>query len=143
MEYDKLAQSHNITGLEPHGIRKMMEKGFDVSSNGTMQDARTILLAAYLDAKSSHETATPPINAPRSKGLPSQIIKALAAEAPSAALLHELILALVCRRVSNLLPMPLEVVDAGKPIKAYGVDSMIAAELRGWFWGVLGLMCCF
>ena len=122
MEYDELAQSHNITGLEPHGIRKMMEKGFDVSSNGTMQDALTILLAAYLDAKASHETATPPpIDAPRSKGPPSQIIKALAAEAPSATSLHESILALVCRRVSNLLLMPLEAVDAGKPIKAYGV----------------------
>ena len=50
-EYDKLTQSYILTDLEPHGIRKMMEQGFDVN-NGTMQDPRTMLLSASIDASS-------------------------------------------------------------------------------------------
>ena len=36
MKYDKLAASHILTQLKPHGIRRMMEQGFDVN-NETMQ----------------------------------------------------------------------------------------------------------
>ena len=136
MEYDKLAQSHILTGLEPHGIRKMMEQGFDVN-NGTMQDPRTILLSASLDAGSAEDGgAVASIDASWSKGLPTPVIKALAAEAAGAASLNEAVLALVSRRFSNLLLMPLDKVDSKKPLASYGMDSMIAAEYRSWFWSV-------
>lgn len=77
MEYDRLACSHILTGLEPFGIRKTMEQGFDVS-NGTMQDPRTVLLAASLDPKEGSEgAAVASIEAPWSKGLPVAVVKAL------------------------------------------------------------------
>ena len=136
MEYDKLAESHILTGLEPHGIRKMMEQGFDVN-NGTMQDPRTVLLSASLDAASGDEgAAVASIDAAWSKGLPAHVVKALAAEAAEAESLHEAVLALVSRRFSNLLLMPLDKVDTKKPLASYGMDSMIAAEYRSWFWSV-------
>ena len=56
MEYDTLAQSHILTGLEPFGIRKIMEQGFDIS-NGTMQDPRSVLLSVSLDAKKGDNSA--------------------------------------------------------------------------------------
>ena len=136
MEYDELARSHILTGLEPHGIRKMMEQGFDVN-NGTMQDPRTILLSASLDAGSAEDSgAVISIDASWSKDLPASLIRVLAAEAAGAASLNEAILALVCRRFSNLLLMPLDKVDSKKPLASYGMDSMIAAEYRSWFWSV-------
>lgn len=136
MEYDKLAQSHILTGLEPFGIRKMMEQGFDVS-NGSMQDPRTVLLSASLDAKEGdNSAAVVSIDASWSKGLPAPVMKALATEARNCSSLNEAVLALVRKRFSNLLLMPLEAVDAKKAIASFGVDSMIAAEYRTWFWTV-------
>ena len=136
MEYDQLAKSHILTGLEPHGIRKMMEQGFDVN-NGAMQDPRTILLSASLDSKSGDGgTTLTSIDASWSKGLPAPVIKALAAGASGATSLEEAILAVVSRSFSNLLLMPLDKVDTKKPLASYGMDSMIAAEYRSWFWSV-------
>lgn len=136
MEYNKLAQSHVLTGLEPHGIRKMMEQGFDVN-NGTMQDARAVLLSASLDANSEEDDMKlVSIDASWPKGLPAPIMKVLATEAAGAGSLNEAILALVSRRFSNLLLMPLDKVDTKKPLAAYGMDSMIAAEYRSWFWSI-------
>lgn len=136
MEYDKLAASHILTGLEPHGIRRMMEQGFDVN-NGTMQDPRTVLLSASLDAASGDDgAAVASIDAAWSKGLPAHAVKALAAEAANAISLNAAILAVVARRFSNLLLMPLDKVDTKKPLNSYGMDSMIAAEYRSWFWSV-------
>lgn len=136
MEYEKLAKSHILTGLEPHGIRKLMEKGFDVN-NGIMQDPRTVLLSAFLDVSSEDDDAALTfIDASWFKGLSAPVIKALAAEAAGATSLNEAILALVSRRFSNLLLMPLDKVDTKKALALYGMDSMIAAEYRSWFWSV-------
>ncbi|KAL8768386.1 MAG: hypothetical protein Q9194_005723 [Teloschistes cf. exilis] len=136
MEYDKLARSHILTGLEPFGIRKMMEQGFDVS-NGTMQDPRTVLLAASLHPKEGSEgAAVASIEATWSKGLPVAVVKALATGAAEATSLKEAILTLVRRRFSNLLLMPLDEVDPKKPLASFGMDSMIAAEYRTWFWTI-------
>ena len=132
MEYDRLARSHILTGLEPFGIRKMMEQGFDVS-NSTMQDPRTVLLAASLDPKEGSEgAAVASIEAPGSKKLPVAFVKALATGAADASSLSEAIVTLVRRRFSNLLLMPLDEVDPKKPLASFGVDSMIAAEDRTW-----------
>ena len=134
MSYDRLARSHILTGLEPFGIRKMMEQGFDVS-NGTMQDARTILLAASLDPEEGDDGVTAiRVDASWLKGLPAPVIKALANGAPDCSSLNEAILTLVKKRFSNLLLMSLDAVDTAKPIQSFGMDSMIAAEYRTWFW---------
>ena len=137
MEYDKLAQAHILTGLEPLGIRRMMEQGFDVN-NGTMQDPRALLLSASLDPGTDEDSDTAAVakDISWSKGLPVPVVKALAAECPTATTFREAILALVRRRFSNLLLMPLEKVNVNKGIASFGMDSMIAAEYRSWFWSV-------
>ncbi|KAI9789487.1 MAG: Type I Iterative PKS [Peltula sp. TS41687] len=134
MRYDKLASSHILTGLEPHGIRKLLQQGFDVN-NGTMQDARTVLLAASLDVDESSEGGVSGQVATTSwsKDFPAALAKAFASEA-AAATLNEAILGLVRKRFSNLILMPLDKVDNAKPLAQYGMDSMIAAEFRSWFW---------
>lgn len=130
MEYDKLAKSHVLTGLKPHDIRKMVEKGFDVS-NGTIQDPRTILLSASLNASSEDDgAALTSIDASWSKGPPAAVIKALTTEAAGATSLNEAVLALVNgRRFSKLLLMSLNKVDTNKALASYGMDSMIARRV--------------
>lgn len=136
LEYDSLAHSHILTGLEPHGIRKLLQQGFDVN-NGTMQDSRAILLSASLDSKDEENesnTISAAATAAWSVGLPPDLIKALASEASSARTLGEAILNLIRKRFSNLILMPLDKVNDSKPLSQYGMDSMIAAEYRTWFW---------
>ncbi|KAI4119636.1 MAG: hypothetical protein LQ338_007247 [Usnochroma carphineum] len=136
MEYNKLARSHLLTGREPFGIRKMMGQGLGVS-NGTMQEARTVLLAASFDPNESRDgAAVASIDAAWSQGLPLQVVKALAAGAADSSILNEAILHLICKRFFNLLLMPLDAMDPKKPIALYGMDSMIAAEYRTWFWTI-------
>ena len=136
LDYDPLAHSHILTGLEPHGIRELLQKGFDVN-NGTMQDSRAILLSASLDStneENESQNATAAATAAWSVGLPPDLVKSFASETASASTLGEAILNLVCKRFSNLILMPLAKVNDTKPLSQYGMDSMIAAEYRTWFW---------
>lgn len=41
-------------------------------------------------------------------------------------------------KLSCILSRPLEDIDAGKPMHAHGVDSLVAVELRNWFLKALG-----
>uniref|UniRef100_A0A0B7KB42 Uncharacterized protein n=1 Tax=Bionectria ochroleuca TaxID=29856 RepID=A0A0B7KB42_BIOOC len=135
--------SHVLTGLEPFGLRELIKKGFEVE-NGTTQDPRAGFLAAELLAsqdtnnKSSAPTTSMAIASPWFKALPpnvSETTKALASEA-DAPTLHEAILRLARKRFSNLILLSQDQIDDHKALPHYGVDSMIAAEYRTWFWSV-------
>jgi len=131
--YDPLSSAHILTGLEPQGIKKMMAMGFDVN-NGTMKDPRAIQLSASLDRDSGDSEAdAAAIDAAWSKGLAPHIVKALAAVSAQSASLDEAILNTVARSFSNLLLIPKDKVNMDQNISAVGMDSMIAAEFRSWF----------
>jgi NAD(P)-dependent dehydrogenase (short-subunit alcohol dehydrogenase family) len=131
--------AHMLTGLEPLGLRKLMEKGWDVTS-GNMQDPRSAVLSASLLADLSADDAggvagAGLANAPTwLKEVPAAAAKALASEsdAPS---LQEGVLRLTRKRFSSLILMPIEHIDDARPVAQFGVDSMIAAEFRTWIWG--------
>ncbi|OJK01834.1 hypothetical protein ASPACDRAFT_50671 [Aspergillus aculeatus ATCC 16872] len=144
LDYDPLAASHILTGLEPHGIRQLLDRGFDVN-NGTMQDPRAVLLSASLDAPSASTSAnaasisTVSVSAlPWAAGIPAGVLKTMATtpEVATAATLNAAILLLVRKRFSNLLLMDLDKIVSEKPITSYGMDSMIASEFRSWFYSV-------
>ncbi|KAF6801113.1 Polyketide synthase-nonribosomal peptide synthetase 3 [Colletotrichum musicola] len=135
--------SHILTGLEPLSMRKLLAQGFDVSS-GTMQDPRNSILAASLQAEQDAKEARTRRDAgaqsldlmtaaPWLRDVPAG---AAATFTPvgDAASLGEAVLRLVTKRFSNLILMPLEQVDDRKPLPQFGVDSMVAAEFRTWFW---------
>jgi hypothetical protein len=39
----------------------------------------------------------------------------------------------ICERLSEVLDIPIEEIDASKPLHAFGVDSLVSMEIRGWF----------
>lgn len=131
---------HILTGLEPFGLLQLIKKGFEVE-NGTTQDPRAGFLAAALLASQQDDNSKSPtalINAaaaaPWFKAVPAGTAAvSLAAEA-SAPSLKEAALRLARKRFSNLILLPLEQIDDHKPLPQFGVDSMIAAEYRTWFW---------
>lgn len=44
----------------------------------------------------------------------------------------------VQRKISGLMSIPLGEIEASKPLQAYGVDSLVAVELRTWVSNVMG-----
>ncbi|KAK1634593.1 polyketide synthase [Colletotrichum phormii] len=132
---------HILTGLEPFGLRELIRKGFDVE-NGTTQDPRCGFLAAALfadqeaskDASSSAVAVSLTAAPAWLKALPAgAAANALAAEA-DAPTLSDAVLRLARKRFSNLILLPIEKIDDDKALPQFGLDSMIAAEYRTWFW---------
>ncbi|KAJ0418285.1 hypothetical protein BJY00DRAFT_288259 [Aspergillus carlsbadensis] len=135
-------QVHILTGLEGMSIRKLMAQGFDVHT-GTMQDPRTALLLASLQAEQdiNKEGDSTDANAGSAAAaaawfteeVPAAGKKILASEA-SAPSLFDAVLRMTRRQFSNLILMPLDQVEDRRPMSQFGVDSMIASEFRTWFW---------
>ncbi|KAK0634886.1 polyketide synthase-like protein [Bombardia bombarda] len=130
------SSSHLLTGLEPFGVQRLMDRGFDVT-HGVMQDLRAAVLSAALAAEhDGPKEAAGTRQQPAAEWLQSGQLRTLEllwseAGAPS---LEIAVLRLVRKRFSNLILMPLDQIDEDRPLAKYGVDSMIAAEFRTWFW---------
>ncbi|RFU76449.1 polyketide synthase [Trichoderma arundinaceum] len=130
--------AHILTGLESYGVRKLMAQGFEVN-NGVMDESRTSILAASLlsekDAKEEEKGADAAqllAAAEWVKDVPPSSLSTLMPEA-SAPTLLDAILRLTKKRFSNLILMQLDAVDDRAPLPSFGVDSMLAAEFRTWF----------
>lgn len=137
-------EAHMLTGLEPAGVRELSARGFDVTTHGVLVEARAALLLASLqaekeaaDAASSQSQgaldATAKVAAPWFRDVPAALAATFAPEAHAETML-EAIARLIKKRFSNLILMPLDQLDEGKPLPDFGVDSMIASEFRSWFW---------
>ncbi|KAI5785831.1 polyketide synthase [Geopyxis carbonaria] len=104
--------AHVLTGLEATSLRRLRAQGFDVT-NQAFNDARASLLSGALDRSS-----TGPATAEKK---PADTLSA------------------IVHRFSALLLLPEDKIDVDRPLARYGVDSMVAAEFRGWFWSEMGV----
>ncbi|KFA72420.1 hypothetical protein S40288_08039 [Stachybotrys chartarum IBT 40288] len=121
--YDELAMSHFLTGLEPLGFQELRKRGFEVA-NATISDPRAAILTAALQ----RQAITAP--AQRDGSLPSGVAAAMedGDDLADAILMH------IMKKLGNLVLLPVEQIVATKPLMEYGMDSMIAAEFRTWFY---------
>ena len=120
--YDQLAHSHVLTGLEPHGLRELRKQGFD-GTNPALDDPRAMVLAGALYGQADFAFQNSNGN------LSSEVGELLEKGTP----LPEAVLACITKRFGNLILTPANQVDVGKSLASYGMDSMIAAEFRTWF----------
>lgn len=135
-------ESHIFTGLEPLGFHKLAAQGFDVSLE-VVQDPRASVLSAAVAAGLEVQNKPGQIHpadwrrladaAPWLKDVPAGIISAFVSETDAQSL-QDAVLRLTKKRFSNLILMTADVIDGYKPVSLFGVDSMIAAEFRAWFW---------
>ncbi|KAI1129664.1 putative polyketide synthase [Nemania abortiva] len=136
------SDAHILTGLEPFGLRKLMARGFDVD-NGTMRDPRAMVISGALIAElesrnSSSNASGNPAGAPDwLKSIPPNLAEVLRSKSEGGDQLHNAVLKLIVKRFSDLTLLPLDQVNPSKALSQYGMDSMIAAEFRTWFWRVL------
>ncbi|TGJ83752.1 hypothetical protein E0Z10_g5010 [Xylaria hypoxylon] len=125
---DALASAHLLTGLEPTGLKELRRMGFD-GNNPTLDDPRAALLARALDGEGDTDSAAQEgrYPAPVAKGLKDGLT------------LAEAVLNFIRHRFGNLVLIKHDAVDVAKPLSDYGMDSMLAAELRTWFWSSMAV----
>ncbi|KAL4746292.1 hypothetical protein BDW72DRAFT_207477 [Aspergillus terricola var. indicus] len=120
---DEWAVSHILTGLEAFGLKELRKKGFE-GSYPALDDPRANLLAAALGDGAGSATHH------RDGNLPSEVVMMME-EGKS---LDEAVQDHIRRRFGNLVLMKFDAVDVAKPLAHYGMDSMIGAEFRSWFY---------
>ncbi|RFU78519.1 polyketide synthase [Trichoderma arundinaceum] len=121
--HDDLAAAHLLTGLEAFGLKELRKKGFE-GSYPALDDPRANLLASALDGDAANQWQSQDGN------LPVEVTKLMEAGQT----LAEAVLDHIRKRFGNLILMKMEAVDPKKPLSAYGMDSMIGAEFRSWFY---------
>ncbi|CZR44814.1 putative polyketide synthase [Fusarium proliferatum ET1] len=139
----RIYDSHLLTGLESAAIRELSAQGFDVTSHGVLNEARSSILLASVLAEKEAQDVVPQDGhvavvtaAEWFKSIPSALSPVFASVADSATL-RIAIMQLIKTRFSNLILVPTDQISEDKPLPNFGVDSMIASEFRSWFWAVL------
>ncbi|KAI1078223.1 hypothetical protein F5B20DRAFT_548487 [Whalleya microplaca] len=130
--YDQLARGHILTGLEPLGLKELRAKGFEGTSP-VMGDPRASLLAAAIDDADQGGSAA------SDNGLPAEVAQAV----KEGAAVQEAVLGVVTKKFSNLVLVQADKLDVLKSINEIGVDSMLAAEFRGWIFQVFKIDVAF
>ncbi|KIX10093.1 uncharacterized protein Z518_01174 [Rhinocladiella mackenziei CBS 650.93] len=121
--FDTGAQAHILTGLEPFGLKELRKQGWE-GIYPTLHDPRAVLINRVLEGENTVSFKG------HSSRLQADVLQALQdGDSP-----FQVILAHIAQRFSNLVLLPLEKVDVNKQLSSYGMDSMIAAEFRSWFY---------
>jgi acyl carrier protein len=103
---------------------ELRRQGFDVT-NLTFNDPRALVLAAVVDSDADNALQQQAQNG----DLPAEVASAM----DDGATLEEAILRHVTARFGNLVLTPVDKVPPQKPLTEFGMDSMITAEFRTWF----------
>lgn len=119
---DPLARAHLLTGLEPVKLDQLYRKGLAAEFTWHT-DARFGRLLQALEDLSRKNDA--------SKSSEGAATDALAAASPAE--FRQIVTKAILDRLAKLLFTPSDEMDPSRGVSEYGMDSMIAAELRNWF----------
>jgi hypothetical protein len=113
--YDPHTSSHIITGLEPFALRNLRSKGLDIVTPFA-KDPRASLLEAVFHGQE-----------PRRQGHPASLHQGTGENLT----IDDIILQFK-GRLSTLILQSLDQIDENQPLPRFGLDSMLASELRTW-----------
>ncbi|KAL8704809.1 MAG: hypothetical protein Q9201_002041 [Fulgogasparrea decipioides] len=119
---DPHAWSHLLTGLEPIKLDELYRQGLAADFTWHTDARFSLLLQAIADLSSKSST---------SSSSTSSVTETLKSASPSE--FHSIVTTAILERLGKLLFTPSEEMDPQKAVSEYGMDSMIAAELRNWF----------
>lgn len=129
-EGDALNKAALVTGLEPHRLKEFWEMGFG-GGNFWRVDRRFKAIIAATEDNSA--TASTTGSSDKSSSSLATKIAAMTEKKDAMPLIQEAI----CYRISRLLLIDADDIDVGDAPIDYGIDSMIGAELRHWFYSEL------
>ncbi|KAF1999303.1 reducing type I polyketide synthase 10 [Amniculicola lignicola CBS 123094] len=126
--------AHILTGLEPTAVLALRKKGFD-GSMSTLTEPRMSLLAR------AFESMDPTSGSSRvsSENVQANIEKSVKAGKP----IFEDILEVLVKKFSNAFLVAVDKLDVNKALTQFGMDSMLGAEIRTWFYQTLGVDVAF
>lgn len=138
---DDLARSHILNGLEATEVEDMYQRGSseDRFIDPNVFDPRAALLAgslfrsirAFDSGKSAGFIDSKSLN-----DIPPQIVQEMESKSIG---IREAVENELLRKISTLILMPVEAVEAPKPLTSFGLDSMLATELRTFLLDTLGV----
>ena len=115
-KHDPLADAHLLAGIEPAGLQTL-DKTYPLRNMSWYQDQRFANLINAVTVLSSSTDA---------------IADEVDRQVDEGEVVHR-----IHRKVAQLLYTPTENVDISRALSEYGIDSMIAAELRNWVFASL------
>ncbi|KAL4861076.1 hypothetical protein BDV12DRAFT_204384 [Aspergillus spectabilis] len=130
---DTLAQPHILTGLEDTGLQKHRKLGY-VGFWQCLDDPRFLVLIKALQRNAAQ--------LPGAIDTPASVIRSALAEGNEQTLLAATTGA-IAKKFSNIILLPVAKLNVGRPLSKYGMDSMLAAELRQYIFEVSGVDVAF
>ena len=125
---DPHASSHLLTGLEPVKLDQLYRQGLAADFTWHTDARFSLLLQTIADLSSKSSSV--------SSSASSSVTETL--KSASATEFRNIVSVAILERLGKLLFTPSEEMDPQKAVSEYGMDSMIAAELRNWFVKSLG-----
>lgn len=118
---DPFSKAHLLTGLEPGKLVDLYEKGLATEFTWNT-DARFASVLQAVEDQSQSRTI---------KAEAGSVLDKLRQASPES--VRRLVTEAIVERLAKLLFVPVDRIDAANAVSEYGMDSMIAAELRNWF----------
>ncbi|KAI3316485.1 polyketide synthase-like protein [Xylariaceae sp. AK1471] len=133
---------HILSGLESVGFRKLLAQGFDVT-NLPLQDPRSSRLAESLSTEQRNMAAAGKETGSFGVGGKEMDLILSLREETDPDKVYGMILQLVRGHFANLILIPADQIDDSSLLAQFGLDSMLAAEFRTWFWGTFKIDISF
>ncbi|KAL9598453.1 MAG: hypothetical protein Q9219_004489 [cf. Caloplaca sp. 3 TL-2023] len=128
----EVSEAHVLTGLETQGMKRLRQMGFE-GTLPTLNDPRAVILASSLDGETDlHSKKT-------DAGLPPALAATLESEGCDEDAVRESITTIIVQRLANLILVPTAKIARDMPLVKWGMDSMLAAEYRTWFFMAFGV----
>ena len=122
-KHDELTQAHLLAGIEAEGLRRLDQKGYHIAQMGWYRDARFSNLVQTIENLADQS---------------GERVAKIAGEEGDAVADDEDPVGKVRKRIAQLLYLGLDALDVRAPLSKYGMDSMIAAEMRNWIFANFG-----
>ena len=122
--HDELTQAHLLAGIEAEGLRRLDQKGHPIAQMGWYRDARFSNLIQTVEnlADESGQGVAKGTEGGEDVGAEDGVTT----------------VERVRRRIAQLLYVGVDALDVCAPLSKYGMDSMIAAEMRNWLFANFG-----
>lgn len=131
-------EAHLITSLDPARLlelAKAQHGGIATAGARWQSDPRFSYIVGAMEKLDASDEETTPITSSNSQRATLSEIDALLASSDSRSVALFMVTKSIVERMADMLFMSADGIDPCKGVAAYGMDSLIAAELRNWFLG--------
>ena len=128
-------EGHILTGLEAQSLQNIRDKGFEGGSH-VLDDPRTLIMARSLSQDDKGHASEAVGSDQGTHSLPKPVADALANKGTTIDTLTGALDSFLAEKFRNLLLLPKDQLSAETQLSKFGLDSMLAAEVRQFIYRV-------